>query len=87
MDLAILTPSSLHIINVAKTKIYRSLDNFSIMWFLSPSEFQNNIHHVYTASYGGFGAQSIGAPDRRADRRVDRRVEWYRCLKLDMHIL
>ena len=24
---------------------------------------------------------------RRADRRVDRRVEWYRCLKLDMHIL
>ena len=30
------------------------------MWFLSPSEFPNNIHHLYTASYGGFGAQSIG---------------------------
>ena len=59
------------------------------MWFLSPSEFTNNIHHVHTASYGGFGAQSIGAPDRRADRRVDRRVEWYtgRCLKLDMDII
>ena len=53
------------------------------MWFLSPSEFTTNIHHVYTASYGGFGAQSIGAPDRRANRRV----EWYRCLKLDMHII
>ena len=24
---------------------------------------------------------------RRVDRRVDRRVEWYRCLKLDMHII
>ena len=57
------------------------------MWFWSPSEFPNNIHHVYTASYGGFGAQSIGAPYRRADRCVDRRVEWYRCLKLDMHII